>query len=364
MQIRAESFIVRPVKPSFYAHSFQDLEELCKRHELPAATGSLLFNWYYKKNKRDPCRLFHLSKKAQNFVGENFDFKLPILDTVKESADRTVKFLFQLKDEMKIETVLIPFQNKYTVCLSSQVGCAMNCAFCFTGKQGFTRHLSADEIVGQFLEAQKWLSDNRPSDDRILNIVYMGQGEPLHNFDAVKKSAEIFISQYGLSLADHKITISTSGYLPGLARWKSEMPDVNIALSLHSPFNQKRTELIPINRKYPLEDVLNFVEQIPTGKKRFVTYEYLLIKDFNDSLDDAHATGKLLANKKAFVNLIPFNPFPGTHFEKPEIDQVNIFKKILEEYQIPTTLRTTKGDEILAACGQLNTSVTGPAFSS
>lgn len=341
---------------SFYKHSLNDLEEVCRQNELPLQSARLLFNWYYKKNKRTECDLFHLSNKARQFVKQNLNFELPVIDFVKQSEDKTVKFLFKLHDDRKIETVLIPFQGKYTVCLSSQVGCAMNCTFCYTGKQGFTRHLETEEIIGQFLEAQRWLTENRPQDDKILNIVYMGQGEPLHNFDAVKKSAEIFISQFGLSLADHKITVSTSGYLPGLERWKNEMPDVNIALSLHSPFTQKRNELIPINRKFPIEKVLQFVDAIPTGKKRFVTYEYLLVKNFNDTDVDAHTTGKLLQGKKAYINLIPFNPFPGASFQRPTSADVENFKSILDQYKIPTTIRTTKGDAILAACGQLNTS--------
>ena len=146
-----DSSIVRPVKTSFYQYSYQDLELLCSQNDLPLSSASLLFNWYYKKNQREVCNLYHLSKKAKNFINEKFNFELPVIDSVKESTDKTVKFLFELKDNSKIETVLIPFQNKYTVCLSSQVGCAMNCAFCFTGKQGFTRHLTTEEIVGQFL---------------------------------------------------------------------------------------------------------------------------------------------------------------------------------------------------------------------
>lgn len=343
------------MKTSFYAHSLSDLQNLCAQNELPVASAGLLFNWHYKKNRREKFTHQDLSLKARNFVEESLTFDLPQVDTVSESADKTVKFLFKMEDGFKVETVLIPFQNKYTICLSSQVGCAMNCAFCFTGKQGFSRHLQIDEIIGQFLQAKKWLSENRPDDDRILNIVFMGQGEPLHNFDAVKKAAEIFLSQHGLSLAPHKITVSTSGYLPGLARWKSEMPNVNIALSLHSPFTEKRNELIPINRKYALADVLKFVDAIPEDEKRFVTYEYLLIKDFNDGVVDAEATGELLKGKKAFVNLIPFNPFPGSRYQRPTDEGVKAFKAILDQYSIPVTIRTTKGDEILAACGQLNT---------
>ena len=305
------------MKNSFYEFSYSDLKSLLISKDLPAAGAALLYNWHFKKNTRGPLLHQELSKKSREYIYENLSFDLPHIDFVQQSQDKTVKFLFKLQDGKTIESVLIPFQQKYTICLSSQVGCGMNCAFCYTGKQGFTRHLKVEEIVGQFVQAKQWLTENRPGDDRILNIVFMGQGEPLHNFDAVKKSAEIFLSQHGLSLAGHKITVSTSGYLPGLLRWKAEMPDVNIALSLHSPFTEKRNELIPINRKYPLEEVIKFVEAIPQGQKRFATYEYLVIADYNDSVEDAEATGRLLEGSKAFVNLIPFNPFPGSEFKRP-----------------------------------------------
>lgn len=342
------------MKPSFYQYSLTELQSLFASHDLPPSGPGLLFNWHYKKRKKEPCHT-DLAKKSIEFLRENMDFTLPEVDTVKESDDKTVKFLFKLRDGQKVETVLIPFNQKYTICLSSQVGCAMKCSFCFTGTQGLSRHLGAEEIVGQFVEAQRWLTQHRPDDDKILNIVFMGQGEPLHNFDAVKKACEIFLSQYGLSLAKEKITISTAGYLPGLERWKAEMPDVNIALSFHSPFEEKRNKLIPINKRYPLEEVLKYVDAIPHGKNRFVTYEYLLIKNFNDSELDAHTTGKLLQGKNAYINLIPFNPFPNSEFERPSMEKVEEFKSILDTYKIPTLIRKTKGDEILAACGQLNT---------
>ncbi len=340
---------------NFYSQTYKDLLKMGVLHGLPEQTAGLLFNWHYKKNKRTHLAHQDLSKKARDFFYTEFKFELPKLHTISESEDKTAKFLMQFSDELKAETVLIPFQNKYTLCLSSQVGCAMNCSFCFTGKQGFTRHLTTDEIVGQYLVAKQWLSENRPaSEDRILNIVFMGQGEPLHNFDNVRQACDIFISQHGLSLAGHKITVSTSGYLPGLERWNSEMPDVNIALSLHSPFNEKRNELIPINRKYPLEKIIPLVESIPTGKKRFVTYEYLLIKDFNDGPEDSRKLGEMLTDTKAFLNIIPFNPYPGGVYKRPSHQEVLNFKTQLEQYGFPVTVRTTKGDEILAACGQLN----------
>lgn len=340
---------------SFYKYSFSHLKNKLADQDINPDQARLLYNWHYKKNQTNPCTLFGLSKKTKKFVESHFHFQRPQIHEVKESEDGTVKFLFLLNDKKTVETVLIPFNKKYTVCLSSQVGCAMNCAFCFTGTQGLSRSLETEEIIGQFLQVQTWLTKNRPKDDVILNIVFMGQGEPLHNFDSVKEALEIFISQFGLSLADHKITVSTSGYLPGLKRWKSEMPSVNIALSLHSPFEDKRSQLIPINKKFPLSEIIPLIESIPEGKKRFVTYEYLLIDRFNDSDVDALATAQLLVNTKAFVNLIPFNPFPGTVFKRPQQSRIESFLKIIQDHKIPVTLRTTKGDQILAACGQLNT---------
>lgn len=333
------------------------MEGLCAEQALVPRSTSLMFNWYYKKNQRSMCQHHNLARRTQEFIRDHLDFTLPQIHTVHESSDKTVKFLFELQDGKKVESVLIPFQGKYTICLSSQVGCSMKCSFCYTGDQGFMRHLQTEEIVGQLLQAQQWLTQHRPNDDRILNIVYMGQGEPLHNFDAVRKSAEIFISQHGLSIAERKITVSTSGYLPGLERWKAEMPNVNLALSLHAAFPEKRSTIIPINKKYPLEKVLALADTIPYGKNRFVTYEYLVLKDFNDTDQDAHALGQLLEGKKAYINLIPFNPYPGARFARPGRDILERFRIIVESYNIPTLIRTTKGDEILAACGQLNTKV-------
>ncbi len=323
------------------------------QNDLNQSAAAILFNWHYKKKQNAQC-CEKISKGSLAFFQHNFDFSLPEIDTVHESKDRTVKFLFKLNDHQKIETVLIPFHNKYSICLSSQVGCAMNCSFCFTGRQGLKRSLTTSEIVGQFLEAWRWLAKNRPGEERILNIVFMGQGEPLHNFDAVKKACEIFLSKHGTSIGVQKITVSTAGYLPGLKRWRREMPGVNLALSLHSPFAAKRNELIPINKIYPLEEVLACIDTIPLNKKQFITYEYLLIKDFNDSPDDAEKLGTILAEKSAYINLIPFNSFPGAHYKRPELEKIEKFKEVLETFKIPTLIRSAKGDDVLAACGQLN----------
>ncbi len=341
------------MKQSFYDLNHSDLEMVLSQNDLNLSAAAILFNWHYKKKENAQC-YEKIAKSSLAFLQNNFDFSLPEIDTVHESEDQTVKFLFKLQDNHTVETVLIPFHNKYSLCLSSQVGCAMNCSFCSTGKQGLTRNLATSEIVGQFLQAWRWLATNRPGEERILNIVFMGQGEPLHNFDAVKKACEIFLSKHGTSIGVQKITISTAGYIPGLKRWSREIPGVNLALSLHSPFAEKRNELMPISAKYPLDEVLSYIDKIPLHKKQFITYEYILIKDFNDSPDDAQKLGTILAGKRAYINLIPFNAFPGSHYKCPNLDKIEKFKEVLDTFKIPTLIRSAKGDDVLAACGQLN----------
>ena len=344
-------------KTSFYEHNYQDLQDLLKAHNVNPISATLLFRHYYKEKKLNPCDHHNLSKAAKEFLTTNLDFSLPEIDIIHESNDQTVKLLVKLQDGQRVESVLIPFQNKYTICISTQVGCAMKCSFCFTGTQGLKRNLKTSEIIGQFILAWNWLKVNRPDDHQLKNIVYMGQGEPLHNFDAVKKANQIFLDQHGMSLGVQKITVSTAGYLPGLKRWNDEMPGVNIALSLHSVFEEKRNTLIPINQRYPLQDVMDYIDTIPLARKQYVIYEYLLIKDFNDTEKDAHATGEFLKGRTAIINLIPFNPFPGSQYLRPLDSSILEFQKIIGTYNLPALIRTTKGDDILAACGQLNTKV-------
>jgi 23S rRNA (adenine2503-C2)-methyltransferase len=341
------------VRHSFYQYPYSELKSLWAAHGLTEPSASMVFNWHYKKNRREACTHHNLPAKTKSFMAENLDFGLPAIHTVKESADQTVKFLFAMADGRQVETVLIPFLGKYSVCVSSQVGCAVNCKFCYTGTQGFTRNLKTEEIVGQLLGVQTWLSANRPGADKISNVVYMGQGEPLLNFEAVRDSASIFLSQHGVSLAPRKVTVSTSGHVPGLLRWRDEMPNVNIALSLHSPDAEKRSQLIPMNRRWGLDEILPLVDAIPRDEERFVTYEYVMLDAFNDSDEDAHATGRLLHGKKAYINLIPFISFPAAKFRRSSPERILRFKSILDTYNIPTLIRTTKGDDVLAACGQL-----------
>ncbi len=347
-------------KKSFYQLTRLELTEEFIRNDINPKAASLVFGHHYKEKNSSPCKHHNLSKKAQSYLEENYSLDLPSIHTVHQSEDRTVKFLVEFKDSKKVEAVLIPFMNKYTLCLSTQVGCAMNCSFCFTGTQGLTRHLETSEIIAQYLLAWNWLNENRPHEKKsrpLKNIVFMGQGEPLHNFDSVKKSCEILLDQHGASLGAQKITVSTAGYLPGLKRWNEEMPGVNLALSLHSVVDEKRNKLIPINQKFSLKEVMDYIKTIPLARKQYIIFEYLLIKDFNDSVEDAILCAEYLKEVQAIVNIIPFNPFPGAIYEKPSTEAVINFQKKIEEYKIPALIRTTMGEDILAACGQLNTKI-------
>lgn len=345
---------------NFYKLTLNELSTWCESLLFNKANATKLFQYLYKE-KLDISAVSKLNQEshppifAKNFlttVLENFDFSLPKIKTYKVSEDKTIKLLIEFHDSRSVETVIIPFHHKRTICLSTQVGCAMNCSFCYTGTQGLTRNLDASEIVGLYLVSYKFLEEYSGEKHIKPNIVYMGQGEPLHNFNEVKKATEIFLETFGMELGPRNITLSTAGYLPGIQRL-AEFPRINIALSLHSAIDEKRNELIPLNLKYPLKEVLHSLNELPRLKRQYIMCEYLMIKDFNDSDEDINALNNALNGIPVIINLIPFNPFPGAKYQRPEMSTVEAFQKKLEEIGIPTMIRTTKGDEILAACGQL-----------
>jgi 23S rRNA (adenine2503-C2)-methyltransferase len=293
----------------------------------------------------------HLSKKLVENIEKNYNLNLPTISTAQEAQDGTIKFLVKFIDSFEVETVLIPFHKRFTVCLSTQVGCAMNCSFCYTGTQGYKRNLSSGEIVSQYLLARKWLKDKNPT-SLDPSIVFMGQGEPLHNVDEVKNAIEILNDPKMIGIGKRQMTLSTVGHLSGIHKIK-DFPQINFALSLHSPFQEERSKLIPINESNRLIEVIQALDEIPLLPRQFITYEYLLIKDFN--MSDQHVEGltKLLEKRKAIINLIPFNPFPGSQWQRPSADEIESFKNKLVANKLRVMIRTTKGAEILAACGQL-----------
>lgn len=293
----------------------------------------------------------HLSKNLKNMIEANYNLELPSIVDLQRSEDGTTKFLVRFMDGLEVETVLIPFHKRYTVCLSSQVGCAMNCSFCFTGTQGFKRNLTSDEIVTQYLLVRNWLRVNNPSLPH-PSIVFMGQGEPLHNLDEVKKAILILNDSKLVGVGIRQMTLSTAGYLPGLLRMK-DFPQINFALSLHSPFQDERSKLIPINENYHLEEVIRALNNISLLPRQFITFEYLLIKNFNMTNEHVAGLTNLLKGQKAIINLIPFNPFPGSSWERPDELEIENFKEKLVRNKLRVMLRKTKGADILAACGQL-----------
>ena len=306
-----------------------------------------IYEYLYKNNLKQ-----NISETTWRLLREDYSFELPKIKEVNKASDGTYKFLMEFQDKKCVETVLIPFHKRYTVCLSSQVGCAMKCSFCYTGTQGFFRNLKSNEIIGQYIMAKKFLQSEISSDFMIPNIVFMGQGEPLHNFEEVNKSLNIMLDSEGLGLGPRQITLSTAGYLPGIVNFNL-LPKINFALSLHSPFNDIRKKLIPITGQYPLEDIFLALDKIQLLKRQYITYEYLLIDNINDRIEDADGLLYLLGKRKAIINIIPFNPFPNSIFKRPSDEKIQDFKKMLVERKLRTMIRTTKGSDILAACGQL-----------
>lgn len=338
------------MKPSLYGNNLSSLSDwlLTRGHSVHCA--ETLCRYIYNGQNKELLPQF--SKEMMADLSYSFSEKLPTPVSTQKASDGTIKFLLELHDGEKVESVLIPFNKRYTLCISSQVGCAMNCDFCYTGTMGLKRNLEAGEIVGQYLFAYQFLKKEKGSNEPRPNIVLMGMGEPLHNFEEVKRALEVLTTERGLALSPRQITLSTVGYLPGLKRWH-EMPPVNLALSLHSPIKEVRDQLIPVNRGYPLPEVMEVLDKLPLHHRQVITYEYLLISGLTDRDEDAHALAKLIVGKKAMINLIPFNPYPGSAYKKPSEDDVERFKSILVSYSLMTMVRTTKGDEILAACGQL-----------
>lgn len=292
-----------------------------------------------------------VGSKILQKLNNDFHFNLPIIAEKRESADGTIKYLIQFEDGLKAESVAIPFHKKYTLCLSSQVGCGMACRFCFTGTQGLKRNLLSEEIVGQYLVVWRDLKENRKH-QMSPNIVFMGQGEPLHNFEHLKEAVEYLTTTPGVSLGPRQITLSTVGYLPGLKRFE-ELPPINLAISLHSPFESERGELIPMNKAYPIKELFSVLSQMSWGRRKLINFEYLLLGGLNDDREHAKALAEIISQFPSLVNLIPFNPYPGSPFKRPSEESVEQFKQWLVEEKVRTMVRVTKGDEILAACGQL-----------
>lgn len=343
-------------KKSIYSFTLSELRDYFSEKGLAKFAADQVYQWLYKNMERDINLWSNIAKKVKEDFLENLDLELPTIIWNGLSKDGTRKFLVRMHDGQSVEAVAIPARDRLTLCLSSQVGCAIGCTFCHTGTMGLTRHLSADEIVGQYMAITYWLKDNIIASDgsatRLTNIVYMGQGEPLHNYDNVRTATIIFMEDKGLGLSQRKITLSTSGLVPQIEKmW--DFPPVNIAISLHAAHNNIRTELMPINKAYDLERLFDAIKKVPLKAYRRITYEYILIADLNDRPEDIEGLVNLLDKQKSKINLIPYNDFPDSKFKRPSNSKIIWFQEELLKRGYVCTTRTTKGQDILAACGQL-----------
>ncbi len=307
-----------------------------------------VWEWVYHKGIDDWELMTDLSKEFRLVLQKNFQLKSLHLDSTETSKDQqTVKFLWKLEDGQFVESVLIRAPGRKTVCVSSQVGCPARCAFCASGKDGLMRNLTAVEIFEQVYQIQTELKE------KVSHIVFMGMGEPLENYDEVVSALKMLCDEERLHFSERKITVSTVGVVEGIEKLAQEPFKVNLALSLHAPNQHVRKKIIPYARKYDLSHVLQAMRQYAATTKRDITYEYTLLSGINDQAEHATELAKLVQGDPCTVNLIPYNPIEGLHLERPEGEQIEQFRAILESKGIVTTWRYTKGKDIAAACGQL-----------
>ncbi len=313
-----------------------------------------IMQWIYRRGQDSFDGMTNISKDLRTRLVQHFEIRTPELVTEQISQDGTRKWVLRLDGGNAIETVYIPEEGRATLCISSQVGCAMDCSFCSTAQQGFNRNLTTAEIIAQVWFAARTLGGDFQNERVISNIVFMGMGEPLANYNAVLPAIRILLDDFGFGLSKRRVTVSTSGLVPYMDRLRDDV-DTALAVSLHAPDDALRNEIVPINRKYPLAELLDACRRYTAGKDRktHIVYEYVMLDGVNDRPEHARALAKLLAGMSAKVNLIPFNPFPQTHYKRSRPEVIQAFAKILRDKQIITTTRKTRGDDIDAACGQL-----------
>jgi 23S rRNA (adenine2503-C2)-methyltransferase len=308
-----------------------------------------IFSWIYKRGVTDIGAMTDLSRDLRAALAAEFVLTTPTLAQREISSDRTEKFLLRLADGRHIESVFIPDTPAMTFCISTQVGCAMACAFCLTGKMGLVRNLTAGEIAGQV----RVLADALGMRDKKFNIVLMGMGEPLHNYDETMRALRILADEHGFDMSPRRMTLSTVGLLPALEKLADEPVMPNLAISLHAPTDLQRGELVPLNRKYGVAEIIDACRRFPLSRRSRITFEYVLLAGVNDSPQDARKLARLVAPVKSKVNIIPLNAAPGIPFERPSDEVIDRFAKIVAEHGVSVSVRKSRGRDIRAACGQL-----------
>jgi 23S rRNA (adenine2503-C2)-methyltransferase len=335
--------------PSFADRSPEDWDQWAKTRGLPAFRGKQIKSWLFEKHTHDPLLMSNIDPKTRAMLLEDFDWRLPMIHEQLEAPDGSTKLLLRTHSGHFIEAVILRYENRVSLCVSSQVGCKLACTFCQTGKLGFMRHLSAAEIVGQYLLAQQI---TKLEGRRISHLVFMGMGEPLDNYDATLKAVNLMLAEDAYNLGNRHVTISTSGIAPKIISLAHDTK-ASLALSLHAANDELRTELMPINRRYPLAELKKALlyHQKETGRK--VTIEFILIKDKTCTTTQAAHLVKFLAGLSAKVNLIAFNEHPGLGYQRPSEEEIREFQQFLASRSIPAPVRYSKGLEVSGACGQL-----------
>lgn len=326
--------------------TFDQLTQLVRQFEMPEYSARQISDWLYKKNISSIDEMSNLSKKARQILGDNFSMGVQQPSSVSVSKDGTKKYLFPVNEGRFIESAYIPDRDRATLCVSSQVGCRMGCVFCMTGRQGFMGNLSAGEIINQV--------KSLPEKEQLSNIVYMGMGEPLDNFQNVMQSLDILTSEWGFAMSSRRITVSTIGVIGPMIRFLEES-HCHLAVSLHSPFDEERKMLMPVQNNHPIEEVLKEIRKYDLGRQRRVSFEYIMFKKINDTPRHINQLARILNGIRCRINLIRFHPIPGSDFKSSDDKTIESFMIGLNKKGIRTTLRASRGQDIEAACGLLST---------
>lgn len=336
-------------KINLLGKTLSELKDIAVSLGLPAFTGKQISEWIYQKRVVSIDEMTNISVKNRELLKGQSEVGRTAPVQQQASIDGTVKYLFKTDKGHFIEAVYIPDDDRATLCISSQVGCKMNCLFCMTGKQGFTINLTVNEILNQFYSL--------PESEKLTNIVFMGMGEPLDNYDNVKLTTEILTANYGIGWSPRRITISSIGLIPGLKKFLEES-DCHLAISLHSPFADERLKIMPVQKPYPFEKVLEEIRKYDFSKQRRVSFEYIMFDGFNDSLRHAMELVKILKGISCRVNLIRFHAIPNVELKTSDEQKMIVFRDFLTKNGVMTTIRKSRGEDIFAACGMLSTKET------
>lgn len=354
--ITTEQFVPQPVKTNLLGLSVSKLGDFFEQLGEKRFRATQMVKWIHQMGERDFDQMTNLSKSLREKLQKTAEIRLPEVVSCQDSSDGTRKWLIKVEGGSCIEMVYIPEKDRGTLCVSSQIGCALDCSFCATGKQGFNRDLNTAEIIGQlWIAADSFDQFSTKATRRVTNVVMMGMGEPLMNFDNVVDAMNLMMEDNAYGLSKRRVTLSTAGVVPALDQL-AEVTDVSLAISLHAPNDELRNELVPINRKYSVTEFVqsakNYIEKMPDNRRK-ATVEYTLMDQVNDRSVHARELAELLRDLPCKINLIPFNPFPGSDYKRVTNTALNRFRDILQGEGYTVTVRTTRGDDIAAACGQL-----------